>query len=107
LSIEAEIEAEQRALDLSIEADRKQRGFETGLGIEVAVKVGRIRLCLEVVDQVGQGDLDASNTLVFLGNLEVEHLAEYIEFEGVVERITVKVVAAKVFAVRIKVEVEV
>jgi hypothetical protein len=70
------LEAERKELDIGIEAELEAER------IEIAAKVGRMRLYSEVAEKVGQADPYASNLLAFLEDSEVEAVAEHIEVAG-------------------------
>ena len=76
------LKTERKELDIGIEAELEAERREVESSIEVAAKVGRMRLYSEVAEKVGQADLYASNLLVFLEDSEVEAVAERIEATG-------------------------
>jgi hypothetical protein len=80
--LEAELEAERREVEPSIEIAGKLDIAVEVASIEVVAKVGRMRLYSEVAEKVGQADPYASNLLAFLEDSEVEAVAERIEIAG-------------------------
>jgi hypothetical protein len=79
IGIEAELDAERREVESSMELAGKLDVAVEVASIGVVAKVGRICLYSEVAEKVGQADLYASNLLAFLEDSEVEAVAEHIE----------------------------